>query len=97
MKLVFKTKDLLDKIKNIAPTAEAKLTLPILGNIKISIASNVAEFVASDLEIQVTSAMACEADQDGTFTIPAKKLLEFVARFRLMMKYHCTMMARKLI
>ena len=31
MKIIFNTKNLIDKIKNIAPTAEAKQTLMILG------------------------------------------------------------------
>jgi DNA polymerase-3 subunit beta len=76
MKLIFKTKHLLDKIKNIAPTAEAKQTLAILGNIKVSIEGKIAEFVASDLEIQVSTTVDCVSDENGSFTVPAKKLLE---------------------
>jgi DNA polymerase III sliding clamp (beta) subunit (PCNA family) len=37
MKLIFKTKELLEKLKNIAPTAEPKQTLVILGNVKVNI------------------------------------------------------------
>ena len=76
MKIIFNTKKLLEKIKNIVPTAEAKQTLPILGNVKVSIDNNIAEFVASDLEIQVTTTVDCVADENGLFTAPAKKLLE---------------------
>ena len=76
MKLIFNTKELIEKIKNVAPTAEAKQTLAILGNLKVTIKGNVAEFVASDLEIQVTSNVPCNSDEDGSFTVPAKKLLE---------------------
>ena len=32
MKLIFDTSELINKVKNIAPTAEAKQTLMILGN-----------------------------------------------------------------
>ena len=39
MKIIFNTKNLIDKIKNIAPTAEAKQTLMILGNIIIKVES----------------------------------------------------------
>jgi DNA polymerase III sliding clamp (beta) subunit (PCNA family) len=53
MNILFKTKELLEKLKCVVPTAEAKQTLAILGNVKITIDSNKAEFVASDLEIQV--------------------------------------------
>ena len=76
MKLIFNTSKLLEKIKNITPTAEAKQTLAILGNVKITIENNMAEFVASDLEIQVSTTVPCEADTNGSFTVPAKKLLE---------------------
>lgn len=76
MKLIFKTKELLENIKSIIPTAEAKQTLPILGNVKVTIDDNSATFVASDLEVQVTSTISCQSDENGTFTTPAKKLLE---------------------
>ena len=76
MKLIFKTCELLDKIRNIAPTAEAKQTLAILGHVKVCIDNNMATFVGSDLEIQVTTKVPCQADKDGSFTVPAKKLLE---------------------
>ena len=42
MKIIFKTKDLLDKIKNIAPTA-SKTTLMILGNLVIKVTGNTAQ------------------------------------------------------
>lgn len=76
MKLIFKTKEILENIKSIIPTAEAKQTLPILGNVKVTIDDNSATFVASDLEVQVTSTISCQSDENGTFTTPAKKLLE---------------------
>ena len=76
MKLVFKTKQLLEKIKNIVPTAEAKQTLVILGNVKVTINNNEALFLASDLEVQTSTIVPCSSDSSGSFTIPAKKLLE---------------------
>ena len=76
MDIIFNTKDLIDKIKNIAPTAEAKQTLAILGNMKIDIKDGLAVFTASDLEIEVSTSLKCTTDQEGSFTIPAKKMLE---------------------
>lgn len=76
MKLIFKTKELIDKLKNITPTAEAKQTLAILGNVKVTVKGQEAEFVATDLEIQVSTKVQCEAGLEGDFTAPAKKLLE---------------------
>ena len=64
MKVIFNTKDLIEKIKNIAPTAEAKQTLLILGNMIVKVNSGLASFTASDLEIQVSSSVACESEED---------------------------------
>ncbi len=78
MKVIFNTKNLIERIKNIAPTAEAKQTLMILGNMVIKIESGVASFTASDLEIQVSSSVACESEKDCEFSLPARKLLEIL-------------------
>ena len=78
MKIIFKTKNLIEKIKNIAPTAEAKQTLMILGNMVIKIESSKAFFTASDLEIEVSSSIPCESDGDCEFSLPARKLLEII-------------------
>ena len=76
MNITFNNKELINKIKNVVPTAEAKQTLAILGNMKVDINDNVAKFTASDLEIEVSTKVDCSSDQDGSFTIPAKKMLE---------------------
>ena len=78
MKIIFNTKALLDKIKNIAPTAEAKQTLMILGNMIMKVNDNKVHFIASDLEIQVSSSMDCDSDGDCEFSLPARKVLEIL-------------------
>ena len=79
MKIIFNTKKLMDKIKNIAPTAEAKQTLMILGNIIFKVERDKAYFTASDLEIQVSSSIGCESDDNCEFSLPARKLLEILS------------------
>lgn len=78
MKLIFKTKDLIDKVKNIAPTAEAKQTLVILGNMVVKLKDNIATLTSSDLEIEVSSSIECDSDGDCEFSLPARKLLEIL-------------------
>ena len=78
MNIIFNTKDLISKIRNIAPTAEAKQTLVILGNMVIRVDAGVAFFTASDLEIQVSSSISCECSENGEFSLPARKLLEIL-------------------
>ena len=76
MNIFFNTSELISTIKNIAPTAEAKQTLAILGNMLVKVSANKAVFTASDLEIEIMSEVPCDADTDGEFSIPAKKFLE---------------------
>ncbi len=76
MKVIFKTDELVQKLKNLAPTAEAKQTLMILGNMKAVISNGKSTFISSDLEVEVTSAVPCESDGNAEFTLPAKKFLE---------------------
>lgn len=78
MKIIFNTKDLINKVKNIAPTAEAKQTLLILGNMVIDVTGNKANLTASDLEIEVTSHIDCKSESDCRFSLPARKLLEIL-------------------
>ena len=78
MKIIFNTRDLLDKIKNIAPTAEAKQTLIILGNLAVKINDNTAYITSSDLEIEVSSSVKCKSEDNSEFTLPARKLLEIL-------------------
>ena len=78
MKIIFNTKELIKKVKNIAPTAEAKQTLIILGNMVFQVKNNTAQMTASDLEIEVTSSIECSSDGDCQFSLPARKLLEIL-------------------
>ena len=72
MKLVFNTAELINKVKNIAPTAEARQTLVILGNMVFRIKGGVANILSSDLEIEVSTEVNCESEVDCDFTIPAR-------------------------
>lgn len=78
MKIIFNTKNLIEKVKNIAPTAEAKQTLLILGNIVFDLKNSKANLTASDLEIEVSSQIDCDCESDCRFSLPARKLLEIL-------------------
>ena len=79
MKIIFNTNQLLNKLKNVTPTAEAKQTLMILGNAAFKVVDNIAEVVTTDLEIEVSTKIECNSDSNTSFTIPAKKLQEVVS------------------
>jgi len=79
MKIIFNTEELLNKLRNLSPTAEAKQTLMILGNAAFRVNNNKAEVTTTDLEIEVSTKIECDSDTNATFTIPAKKLQEVVS------------------
>lgn len=78
MKIIFKTEELLSKLRNLTPTAEAKQTLMILGNAAFRVVGSTAEIITTDLEIEVSTKIQCNSDSDTSFTIPAKKLQEVI-------------------
>jgi DNA polymerase-3 subunit beta len=43
---------------------------------KVDVSVDVAKFTASDLEIEVSTSVECTSDDVGSFTVPAKKMLE---------------------
>ncbi len=57
---------------------EKKTTIPILSNVLVEARGDVIELTATDLEIGVRSSCAAKVVGEGSVTIPAKKLLDYV-------------------
>lgn len=57
---------------------EKKTTIPILSNVLIEARGDSIELTATDLEIGVRSSCPARVASEGSVTIPAKKLLEYV-------------------
>lgn len=76
--LVLKTpKDaLLKPLQAVAGVVERKHTLPILSNVLVEIMGGRATFVATDLELQISTTADEEGAADASFTVSARKMLD---------------------
>lgn len=76
--LVLKTsKDtLLKPLQAVAGVVERKHTLPILSNVLVEVSGGRAAFVATDLELQITTWLQEPAVADAALTVSARKLLD---------------------
>ncbi|TAK89100.1 DNA polymerase III subunit beta [Patescibacteria group bacterium] len=57
----------------------SRTSLPVLANVLISTDSNRLKISATNLEIGITHWIGCKVEQEGSITVPAKLLGEFVA------------------
>ncbi|MHB9117675.1 MAG: DNA polymerase III subunit beta [Burkholderiales bacterium] len=68
---------LIDPLTDVSGIVERRHTLPILSNIMLSHANGVLNFLATDLEIQISSTIVINNDNDiFSVTVSAKKLLD---------------------
>jgi DNA polymerase-3 subunit beta len=76
--LVLKTpKDaLLKPLQAVAGVVERKHTLPILSNVLVEVAGGRATFIATDLELQISTTADEEGAADAAFTVSARKILD---------------------
>lgn len=55
------------------------INLPILNNILLKTDQQKVEVAATNLELGVTATVRCKTEQDGSFTVPARTLTDFVS------------------
>lgn len=55
------------------------LTLPILNNILLTTEKKQLKLSATDLEVAIISYISCKVEKEGTITIPAKTLFNFIS------------------
>ncbi|NTV94001.1 MAG: DNA polymerase III subunit beta [Thiobacillus sp.] len=67
---------LLKPLQAVVGVVERKHTLPILSNILVENSVGKTALIATDLELQITTWMDNEAEQDTSFTVSARKLLD---------------------
>lgn len=67
---------LLKPLQAVVGVVERKHTLPILSNVLIECAQDRTAFVATDLELQITTWLEGGTDQPTAFTVSARKLLD---------------------
>lgn len=63
---------------NVSGITGKNLTLPILNNILLSADKKQLKLSTTDLEMAITSQISCKIEKEGSITIPAKLLVNFV-------------------
>jgi len=66
-------------LQNVSRFAQSKSQLPILGNILFATDSGRLKLTATNLELGINYWIGAKIDAEGSFTIPAKELVEFVS------------------
>src|ERR1043166_5369440 len=62
----------------VAASVPAKTTLPVLANVLVEAAGDGLRLSATNLDIAVSTTVAASVDQEGSMTLPARKLVEIV-------------------
>ncbi|MBL8379396.1 MAG: DNA polymerase III subunit beta [Burkholderiales bacterium] len=79
MNLVTADRDtLLKPIQTVSGIVERRHTLPILSNLLLTKAGGTLTFLATDIEVQVSTRAECEAGSDVATTVAARKLLDIL-------------------
>src|SRR5437763_17004154 len=69
---------LLGPLAQVTGIVERRHTLPILSNVLISASGSRVEFLATDLEVQITSKAELAASAEGSVTVGARKLFDIL-------------------
>lgn len=76
MKIRTTREQLLEPLQKISGVVERRQTLPILANVLMSTSNSHLWMTATDLEVEMKTCGACDADGEIDFTLPARKLLD---------------------
>jgi DNA polymerase-3 subunit beta len=73
------TRDNLSKsLSIVSGIANKNVNLPILGNVLIKADEQKAELIATNLELAIIAHLRAKVEEGGSFTVPARTLLDFV-------------------
>jgi DNA polymerase III subunit beta len=78
LKIKTTNQKLLGPLQQVTGIVERRHTLPILSNVLISAHGDQVEFLATDLEVQITSRAALDSKAEGAVTAGARKLFDIL-------------------
>lgn len=76
MKFIINREQLLTPLQQIVSVIEKRQTMPILSNLLMHIVDNRITLTGTDLEVQIVARVDVDAQQEGSITVPARKLLD---------------------
>jgi len=78
MKFSVLKETILDELQLLQGIVEKRNTMPILANILVTVGDGRVEFVGTDLEVGLKTAIEAETEEPGAITISGKKIFEIV-------------------
>lgn len=78
MRFSVQREGLLRPLQLVVGVVERRQTMPVLGNVLIRVAGGVANFTATDLEVELSGQCLVDAAEDGELTVPARKFCDIV-------------------
>ena len=76
MKFTINRELLLTPLQQIVNVIEKRQTMPILANVLFQLEKNQLTLTGTDLEVQIVAKLALENENEGSITVPARKLLD---------------------
>lgn len=76
--LAIKKEDLLTPLLTVAGAVDKKQSLAILSNFLLNVSQGSLSITATDLEIEISAKVACDANSNGSITVPAKKFIDII-------------------
>lgn len=80
MKLTINKTDLTKTLSQVAAIIEKRVTIPIMANVKMWTDGSMLHMLATDLDIEVTTAAECDATEQGAVTVNADMFLGIVKK-----------------
>ena len=78
MKFTCTQENFLEGVRHVAHLAGKNTTLPILNHILLKAEKGTLQLLTTNLEIGITSTVRAKIEQEGSITLPAKALLEYI-------------------
>ncbi len=78
MKFSIQKEDILKELQLLQGIVEKRSTMPILGNILMTVTENEVELTGTDLEVGLRTHFQADVEESGSLTISGKKLFEIV-------------------
>ena len=81
MQFIISRENLLKPLQQVCGVLNSRPNIPVLNNVLLQIENNQLSITGTDLEVELsTQTPLLHAEQDGKFTIPAKKFLDICRR-----------------
>ena len=78
MKILVSREILLNAIQTVQNIVSPRTTLPILGNILLEAHDNNLTLITTDLDVGISCAIPVNIQEDGSITLPSKKLSDII-------------------